>query len=682
MKTLFYPRLAWDGIRKNKRMVFPYILTCICMISMFYILLFLSTPETAALLPRGGDTAMLILMLGSIVIAVFSLIFLFYTNSFLIRRRAAEFGLYNVLGMNKRNITRIISLETLITSVISIVCGLLAGVILSKLAELGLVRMIGGTVTYAFRVDAKCMAITVIFYMAIFTVIWFASVIRVRRSSAVSLLQSEKAGEKAPKANWLLGLLGAAILGAAYYIAVSIDNPISAIIWFFFAVIMVIIATYLLMIAGSVLLCRILQKNKKYYYNPRHFVSVSSMVYRMKRNGAGLASIAIIATMVLVMISSASCLWFGTRNMLATRFPGDINYTARFYKSKYFTAETIERFRQAAEEFNAQNGAETETVFDIAYIEMEGAADGNTLDFGDVSFSPSALSRLRSVNLIPLSVYNERTGQSVTLNEGEAIAFASGCTLDNDTLDLTCEGRTVSLRLVKSAEKEFYADEYLKQIAPQISLIIPDIRPFAEAFEDDREYGAGVMRYVWKYSFDIKQAGMGRSDYAKGVKEAMVGTTEGDDELLRAFSISTEDRERESVDFIAATGSLFFIGIVLSAVFILAAVLIIYYKQISEGYEDCKRFEVMRKVGMTGKEIRTSINSQLLVVFFIPLAFAGLHLAFAFPMIGKMLNLFGIFNTGLFMVTTLISFVVFAIFYAAVYKVTSNVYYNIVSDAK
>ncbi|MCR5427700.1 MAG: ABC transporter permease [Lachnospiraceae bacterium] len=682
MKTLFYPRLAWDGIRKNKRMVFPYILTCICMISMFYILLFLSTPETAALLPRGGDTAMLILMLGSIVIAVFSLIFLFYTNSFLIRRRAAEFGLYNVLGMNKRNITRIISLETLITSVISIVCGLLAGVILSKLAELGLIRMIGGTVTYAFRVDTKCMAITVIFYLAIFAVIWFASVIRVRRSSAVSLLQSEKAGEKAPKANWLLGLLGAAILGAAYYIAVSIDNPISAIIWFFFAVIMVIIATYLLMIAGSVLLCRILQKNKKYYYDPRHFVSVSSMVYRMKRNGAGLASIAIIATMVLVMISSASCLWFGTRNMLATRFPGDINYTARFYKSKYFTAETIERFRQAAEDFNAQNGAETETVFDIAYIEMEGAAEGNTLDFGDVSFSPSALSRLRSVNLIPLSVYNERTGQSVTLNEGEAIAFASGCALDNDTLDLTCEGRTVSLRLVKSAEKEFYADEYLKQIAPQISLIIPDIRPFAEAFEDDREYGVGVMRYVWKYSFDIKQAGMGRSDYAKGVKEAMVGTTESDDEMLRAFSISTEDRERESVDFIAATGSLFFIGIVLSAVFILAAVLIIYYKQISEGYEDCKRFEVMRKVGMTGKEIRTSINSQLLVVFFIPLAFAGLHLAFAFPMIGKMLNLFGIFNTGLFMVTTLISFVVFAIFYAAVYKVTSNVYYNIVSDAK
>ena len=683
MKTLFYPRLAWDGIRKNKRMVFPYILTCICMISMFYIMVFLATPDTAALLPRGGDTAMIILTLGSVVIAVFSLIFLFYTNSFLIRRRAAEFGLYNVLGMNKRNITRIISLETFITSAVSIVCGLLAGIILSKLAELGLVRMIGGTVTYKFRVDVKCIAITVIFYLAIFAVIWFASVIRVRRSSAVSLLQSEKAGEKAPKANWLLGILGAAILGTAYYIAVSIDNPISAIMWFFFAVIMVIIATYLLMIAGSVLLCRILQKNKKYYYNPRHFVSVSSMVYRMKRNGAGLASIAIIATMVLVMISSASCLWFGTRDMLATRYPGDINYTLRFYDNKYFTGEYIDGFRQAAVDFTNMNNTEAETVFDIPYAEMEGVAENNdTIDFGHAASEVLSIARLRSVNLIPLSVYNDRTGQDISLNEGEAIVFASGCTIDRDTLNLTYEGRTVSLKLVKTGAKEFYADDYMKDVLPQINLIVPDIRPICEAFEDTQEYGYGVVRCIWRYSLKVDRFGMDRSDYAKGVKEAILGTMDGDSGMLRAFSISTEDRERESVDFISATGSLFFIGIVLSAVFILAAVLIIYYKQISEGYEDSRRFGVMRKVGMTKKEIKSSINSQLLVVFFIPLAFAGLHLAFAFPIIGKMLNLFGIFNTGLFMVTTLISFVAFAIFYAAVYKVTSNVYYNIVSDAK
>ncbi len=684
MKTFFYPRLAWDGLRKNKRMLFPYILTCICMIAMFYILLFLSTPETAALLPRGGDTAMTIMLLGSIVVAIFSMIFLFYTNSFLIRRRAAEFGLYNVLGMGKRNLVKIITLESIISSAISIVCGLFAGIILSKLAELGLIKMIGGTVTFKVRADMTCVTITVFVYLAIFAVIWLSSVIRVGRSSAVSLLQSEKAGEKVPKANWFLGLLGAAILGTAYYIAVTIENPVSALLKFFLAVVMVIIATYLLMIAGSVLLCRILQKNKKYYYDPRHFVSVSSMVYRMKRNGAGLASIAIIATMVLVMISSASCLWFGTKDMLDTRFPGDINYTVRFYNGEFYTEEIIDTFRSAAEGFGVQNNAETQPVLDIAYVEMEGVGEGNSVEFGNDDSDLMSLGKYRKVNLIPLSVYNKSTGQDVTLNAGEAIAFMSDCSISGDTIELKVGGVTKSYRLVDPDAKDFFADDYLKEIIPQINLIVPDIREVTAVFEDTPEYEkySGIMRYIWKYSFNVKQSGMSNADYAKGAKAAIVGTAENDDDLLHAFMIITDEKEHESVDFFSATGSLFFIGIVLSVVFILAAVLIIYYKQISEGYEDSKRFDVMRKVGMTKKEIKQSINSQLLIVFFGPLAFAGLHLAFAFPMIGKMMHLFGLYNTGLFVVTTLISFALFAAFYAVVYKVTSNVYYNIVSDAK
>ena len=684
MKTFFYPRLAWDGLRKNKRMLFPYILTCICMIAMFYILLFLSTPETAALLPRGGDTAMTIMLLGSIVVAIFSMIFLFYTNSFLIRRRAAEFGLYNVLGMGKRNLVKIITLESIISSAISIVCGLFSGIILSKLAELGLIKMIGGTVTFKVRADMTCVTITVFVYLAIFAVIWLSSVIRVGRSSAVSLLQSEKAGEKVPKANWFLGLLGAAILGTAYYIAVTIENPVSALLKFFLAVVMVIIATYLLMIAGSVLLCRILQKNKKYYYDPRHFVSVSSMVYRMKRNGAGLASIAIIATMVLVMISSASCLWFGTKDMLDTRFPGDINYTVRFYNGEFYTEETIDTFRSAAEDFGVQNNADVEPVLDIFYVEMEGVGEGNTVEFGNDDSDLLTLGKYRKVNLIPLSVYNKSTGQDVALNAGEAIAFMSDCSISNDTIELRVGSVAKSYRLVNPGVKDLFFDDYLKEIIPQINLIVPDIREVTAAFEDtpEYEYNRGLMHYIWKYCFNVKQSGMSNADYAKGAKAAIVGVAENNEELLHAFMIITDDKEHESVDFFSATGSLFFIGIVLSVVFILAAVLIIYYKQISEGYEDSKRFDVMRKVGMTKKEIRQSINSQLLIVFFGPLAFAGLHLAFAFPMIGKMMHLFGLYNTGLFVVTTLISFALFAVFYAVVYKVTSNVYYNIVSDAR
>lgn len=682
MKTLFYPKLAWDGIRKNKRMVFPYILTCISMISMFYILIFLSSPGTVALLPRGGVTAVLIMTLGSYVIAIFSVIFLYYTNSFLIRRRASEFGLYNVLGMGKGNLIKIVTLESLITAAISIVSGLFVGIALSKLAELGLLKIIGGTINYKVRIDAVCVKNTVLFYLVIFVVIWLASVIKVGRSSTVSLLKSDKAGEKAPKANWLLGILGLGILGAAYYIAVSIKNPISAILMFFFAVIMVIIATYILMIAGSVLFCRILQKNKKYYYNPRHFVSVSSMVYRMKRNGAGLASIAIIATMVLVMISSASCLWFGTKDMLSKRYPGDINLTVRFSKSELLDEENLDAFRKIVEDYRVANNSEIEIVMDTPYAEITGIGSKNSVDIGHDYRDTIAVNKLRDICFIPLAVYNRQTGQDITLNAGEALAFATGCSVDYDTYELILGDRTKSYRLLDADGKKFYADNYMKDLIPQVTLVIPDLNATSMVFGEEQPDGRRLMSYTWRYCFNVTETSMDKVDYANGLTNAITGTMKDNPANDGFYTVYTEEREYEGVDFIASNGSLFFIGIVLSAVFILAAVLIIYYKQISEGYEDSKRFEVMRKVGMTKREIKKSINSQLLVVFFIPLIFAGLHLAFAFPMIGKVLALFGLFNTNFFMITTVISYAVFAVFYSFVYKVTSNVYYNIVSEAK
>ncbi len=682
MKTLFYPRLAWDGLRKNRRMVFPYILTCICMIAMFYILVFLSSPKTTELLPRGRDITQMVMTLGCIVIAVFSLIFLYYTNSFLIRRRAAEFGLFNVLGMNKGNLAKIITFESLITSGIALVIGMAAGIALSKLAELGLVKLIGGSVTYGFRVDLQCMVITVAFYLAIFALIWISSVIRVGRSSAVSLLKSEKAGEKAPKANWLLGLLGAVILGIAYYIAISIGNPIEAIMWFFTAVIMVIIATYLLMIAGSVLLCRILQKNKRYYYKPAHFVSVSSMVYRMKRNGAGLASIAIIATMVLVIISSASCLWFGTKDMLDSRFPGDINYTARFYDGSLLNDENLNTFRKIIGDYGQSHGLDMETALDICYVEASGVGEGNRLDFGEDRGGLSDVSRLRDVFLIPLSEYNRQTGSNTTLKAGEAFAFVTNCRLNYDTVELIMEDRSVSYDLVKAGEKKPLAGNYLEQVVPTVKLIVPDVPAAAEALGISLDDFYSPLTFTWKYCFNVKNNSGSMMDCANAIRKEVYGFADTIPGMTQNITLISEERETEGTEYISANGSMFFIGILLSAVFILAAVIIIYYKQISEGYEDCRRFEVMRKVGMTGREIKKSINSQLLVVFFIPLIFAGLHLAFAFPMIGKLLILFGLYNKSLFLITTLISFTVFALFYTVVYKVTSNIYYNIVSEAK
>ena len=273
--------------------------------------------------------------------------------------------------------------ESLITSAVSLFLGLFLGIVLSKLAELGLMRIIGGTITYSLHIDMGCVVNTVLFYLAIFTVIWLSSIIRVSRSTAVSLLNSEKAGEKAPKANWLLGILGVMILVTAYYIAVTIKSPLEALILFFLAVIMVIVATYLLMISGSVLLCRMLQKNRKYYYEPNHFVSVSSLVYRMKRNGAGLASIAIISTMVLVMISSASCLWFGTKDVVNSLYPGDVNLTVRFYDRKLIDEDNLDAFRKVIDDFKIENRSETEMAFELPFIEAEGVAEGKTIDFGD-----------------------------------------------------------------------------------------------------------------------------------------------------------------------------------------------------------------------------------------------------------------------------------------------------------
>lgn len=677
---MFYPRLAWDGLRKNRRLVFPYMLTCICMIAMFYILAFLASPEITDLLPIGARTTAEIMTLGSYVIAVFSIIFLYYTNSFLIRRRAREFGLYNVLGMNKGNLARIMTFESLITSAVSLFLGLFLGIVLSKLAELGLMRIIGGTITYSLHIDMGCVVNTVLFYLAIFTVIWLSSIIRVSSSTAVSLLNSEKTGEKAPKANWLLGILGVMILVTAYYIAVTIKSPLEALILFFLAVIMVIVATYLLMISGSVLLCRMLQKNRKYYYEPNHFVSVSSLVYRMKRNGAGLASIAIISTMVLVMISSASCLWFGTKDVVNSLYPGDVNLTVRFYDRKLFDEDNLDAFRKVIDDFRIENRSETEMAFELPFIEAEGVAEGKTIDFGDFDES-MMLTKIREVSFIPLSFYNEVTGHNITLNEGEALVSSSGTAVNYDHLELILNGNVKNYRIIDSIDKKFVSGINTRDIIPKINLVVDDISAIAMFFENSQD-DPTPMNLIWRYSFDVKQSSMSKTDYAERVADAIYDVMEKDPGTAGLYSVISEERESESVYLISSNGSLFFIGLMLSIVFIFATVLIIYYKQISEGYEDVGRFEIMRKVGMTREEIKKNINSQLLVVFFIPLAFAGMHLAFAFPMIGKLLAIFGLHNKGLFIFTTLISYVLFAAFYTMVYKVTSNVYYNIVSEAK
>ena len=347
MKFGLYPRLALAGIRKNKRLYVPYLLTCTGMVMMYYIIIFLQHNEMLDGM-RGGTTASAILALGGWVVAIFACIFLFYTHSFLLRRRKKEFGLYNILGMGRRHLVRIEIWETIFVAIGTTAAGLLCGIAFSKLAELGLMNLMHGSISYVFSISAPAIMATLLIFGVIHLLLLLRAAVAVGRTSAISLLQSEAAGEKPPRANWLLGLLGVILLGVAYYMAVTIKEPLMALSLFFVAVILVILATYLIMISGSVLLCRQLQKNTAYYYNPRHFVSVSSMAYRMKRNGAGLASVCILATMVLVMLSSTTSLYFGAEGSLMARYPWELMVEYRFESAEDLVPQNVSELRDGA----------------------------------------------------------------------------------------------------------------------------------------------------------------------------------------------------------------------------------------------------------------------------------------------------------------------------------------------
>ena len=671
MKALFYPRLAWTGIKNNRRLYLPYILTCIGMVAMFYIMLSLSTGEFLDKM-RGGTTLGSVLGLGAGVIGFFAVLFLFYTNSFLIRRRKKEFGLYNILGMGKRNIARVLFSETLILAAVSLVFGLILGVALSKLAELGLAFFVESDAGYDFTVYPTAMGYTVLLFVCIFLLLFFKSVGQVGLSNPVELLRSESVGEKPPKANWVFGVLGIVILAAAYYISVTIEQPVAALGWFFIAVLMVIAATYLLFIAGSVLLCRILQKNKRYYYKPDHFVSVSSMVYRMKRNGAGLASICILITMVLVIIASTSCLYFGKNDVLRSQYPHDFNFTVDFDTLDEVTQENIDKTKAGIDAFMDKNGGISFGICGKSDRVTGELRDGVFYMMGDDVYDPEHSTFLY---IIDLADYNRNTGSSYRLNDGEALVFASSRTYDHDTIRI--EGGR-EYKVVKSdGSIDFVRDTEMLGFSA-VYIVVPDFNSSAEALLQATEK-QGVSHWLqWRYQFDSP------ADHDKQVKitsELFSAAAEITAETASGgFGLGSMASAKD--DFYGSFGGLFFLGIMLSIVFILAAVLIIYYKQISEGYEDQSRFEIMQKVGMTKKDIRKSINSQMLTVFFLPLLFAIVHLGFAFPMINKLLLLFGLDNLGLLLLTAAISALVFALFYIIVYRVTSNAYYSIVSGAK
>lgn len=681
MKRGFYEKLAYTGIKKNKKLYTPYILTCIGMVMMTYIISYLTYSETIRSM-RGGNEIQGFLGMGFGVMSVFSLIFLFYTNSFLLRRRKKEFGLYNILGMGKKNLAVVLMWESLFIAVISIVCGILSGVVFSKLAELCLIKMLQGTAEFGMTVKFSSIWQTALLFAGIFLLIFINTLRQIHLTNPIELLHSENAGEKPPKANWLLALAGAVILGGAYYLAVTIEDPVTALTWFFVAVVMVIIGTYLLFVAGSVALCKILQKNKKYYYKTNHFVSVSSMIYRMKRNGAGLASICILCTMVLVMVSSTVCLYWGTEDSLRTRYPRHINIQANVSDYSEIGPERLNEIRSVSTEETAKLGAEQKNVLDYRVAAVAGydVADG-VIDV-DVN-NLTELSDVWQIFIVPVEDYNHIMGKNVTLEEDEALIYTTKMgQYDNSTIAI---GNSEPLRIKEKVTDFVDNGVDAMQIFPSMCIFVSD---FNEKIEPIKEYknnkGEPIIQFSWFYAFDLDLDDEAQIELEKtlsnkmlAIQKQVVSETGNED-----FYIVCEGVSAERAGFYGLYGGLFFLGVLLGIVFIFAAVLIIYYKQVSEGYEDQSRFDIMQKVGMTKKEIRKSINSQILTVFFLPLVTAGIHLAFAFPLIKKLLMLFSLTNTGLLIGVTVACYLIFALFYVIVYRLTSGAYYSIVSGAK
>lgn len=682
MRRGFYFRLAAEGISKNRKFYFPYILTCICMVMMFYIVAYLAMSADFSGV-FGGDMLQSTLGFGVFVIGIFSLIFLYYTNSFLIRRRQKEFGLYNILGMGKRNLVKILLWENILTAVLSIAAGLAFGILFSKLAEMAAVKILGGKTGFDMNFAAKPVMWTVILFLAITLLIMLRMVISIFRLRPVEMLRSENTGEKPPKANWMLAILGAALLGAAYYLAVAVLDPMAAMVLFFLAVVMVILATYFLFIAGSVALCRLLQRNKRYYYKTKHFISISSMTYRMKRNGAGLASICILSTMVLVTVSSTTCLFAQSEDAVNKRYPKDVSVQISFADQTALSEEDTELYINSVEDILDEYGETAENLEDYRMYSLSAYQSGAEfmidLNSGELTEQTDLdIGQIRSIYVIPLEDYNRLSGTDVELADDEALIYPYKMEYEYDTVHFegfdTWKAEKMDSEPFEIGEADANAMGSLFVVAKDVSVL----EQMCQIKNDSLE-GDGTSSIQRCYSFDMGCGDEKQSEIYDEIRDRFMALSEGNDSGNYVYWY-TESKAASRAEYIALFGGLFFLGILLGAVFLFGTVLIMYYKQISEGYEDQDRFDILMKVGMSRKEVKQSINSQVLTVFFLPLIAAGVHLAFAYPLISRILKLISAgTDEKLFLFVTACCYLVFAVFYVVLYWVTSKSYYGIVS---
>ena len=689
MKSL-YPKLAWQSLKHNGKFYFPYFLTILFTAAVFYIMIALAG---ASDLPNKTryEYLSVFMGIGVFLVGVFAVIFLFYTNSFLMKRRSKELGLYNVLGMGKGNIAAVLVWETLILGFSGVVGGILFGMLFQRLLTLIIYRVIHFSTGFTFYISWLGIAVTAIFFGAVLLLNLIFNLIRMGRQNPIAMMREGSAGEKEPKAKWLLALLGLVTLGGGYYIALRVTNSMEAFANYFLAVFLVVIGTYCLFTAGSITLLKILKKNKRYYYQTGHFITISGMLYRMKRNAVGLANICILCTMTLVMISGTVSLYLGTEGVVEVRTPADWTSTLRYLPTEG-DAPDFDELTERMEKIAASQGVPATESYGFLNSSQDLFLYDGILDTSP-KFEHDAIlfDAQLEVLFIPLDAYNHLTGQSKTLGSDQVLVWCQGWQLP-DTLTLpyhSFQSQGISGEPRSFQIKEFLNDfpatgGWLPMIGANnaetggICVVVPDDAALLDLYEQFQTANGGSMEWTLFTTLSgteeekLEAYYNTFADYSGENYPDFSGTGGW-------LSFSTESKAMNLAEGYNMNGGFFFLGVFLGVLFLMAAVLIIYYKQISEGYEDRQRFQIMQKVGLERRQIKKSINRQILVVFFLPLLVAALHLLFDYRLMVLLLQLFAMNDLALSTTCSLATFGVFAVLYVLVYRITARSYYKIVS---
>lgn len=654
MNRMFYQKLALTNIINNRRVYFPYVMTCICTIAMFYIMHSISTNDGLNGM-SGSQSLKSMLLFGAVVIGIFSGIFLFYTNSFLLKRRKKEIGLYNILGLEKKHIAKILFFENVMISMLSLVVGLLGGIILNKLMFLLLLKLLAFTIKFSSSISVKSLLITTVIFLGIFIITLLYNLFHISLAKPIVLLKGGQVGEKEPKTKWIMTIVGLVSLGAGYNIALTVKSPLSALNMFFVAVILVIVGTYLLFTTGSITLLKLLRKSRNFYYKTQNFTAVSGMIYRMKQNAVGLANICILSTAVIVMLSTTVSLYTGMEDALKNRFPRNVSISL-----KLNTEAHKQKLKEILNTELERKKLSIRNMIDFTYIEGVVKKTGDKFKEVDIKVSNKDVNMLV---FMPLSDYNRLEGRNVTLDDDQVLIFSTNKTYGMNTIKFENQKFRVKeeLNTLKIEKKNSM------RIVESYIIVINNLDAVSKTFNGVNASKQATPACLVEFDLDA------------GDKE-IISFTSNLNHILNKnnikAAINSAAINRES--FLTIYGGLFFLGIFLGILFLMATVLIIYYKQISEGYDDKERFEIMQKVGMSKSEIKSTIRRQILMVFFLPIVFAVIHISFAFPIIRKLMAVFDMVKISLILMATAITILVFAVIYGIVFSLTAKAYYKIV----